>query len=184
MAKKAPGSKLSIRHPKGDVQSSILLIRGERVLLSADLARLYGVSVKQLNQAVKRNPDRFPRDFMFQLTTAEAKRSRSQIVTLKRGQNLKYLPYAFTEEGVAMLSAVLRSPTAVAVSIEIMRVFVQLRRVVTGNEQLRKRLGQLERQLDDHEGKFAVVFDAIEQLMDEADQPPKPRIGFKTEAGE
>ena len=169
-------------HSAARIQSSILQIRGERVMLASELAALYGVSVKQLNQAVKRNPDRFPRDFMFQLTAAEAKRSRSQPVTLKRGHNFKYLPYAFTEEGVAMLSAVLRSPTAVAVSIEIMRVFVHLRRMLVGNEQLRRKLAALERKLADHDGQFAIVFEAIQNLIEEPDDPPKPPIGFETES--
>ena len=107
--------------PAERIQSCIYLVRGQKIMLSTDLADLYGVSVKVLNQAVKRNADRFPSDFMFQLTRQELTCSRSQIVTLKRGQNIKYLPFAFTEQGVAMLSSVLHSPCAVRVNIDIIK---------------------------------------------------------------
>jgi hypothetical protein len=156
-------------------------IRGERVLLDADLAALYGVLSKALNQAVKRNLERFPADFMFQLTREEAQEilaSRSQNVTLKRGGNIKYLPYAFTEQGVAMLSSVLRSPRAVEVNIAIMRTFVQLRRLMDSNRELARKIEALEMKYDE---QFAVVFDAIKQLIsvDEARKvEPKRRIGF------
>jgi hypothetical protein len=173
---------LAARIPAQRIESRIYLIRGQKVMLSNDLAELYGVPAKRLNQAVARNAARFPHDFMFRLTMKEAGNSRSQIVTLKRGMNLKYLPYAFTEQGVAMLSAVLHSPTAVAVSIEIMRVFVRLRRLLASHEGLRRKLADLERKLLDHDGKFAVVFDAIRRLVDEPDPPPKPPIGYHTEA--
>ncbi|HEY7116956.1 MAG TPA: ORF6N domain-containing protein [Tepidisphaeraceae bacterium] len=167
----------------GRIEEQIFLIRGERVMLSGDLAALYGVATRELNQAVKRNRERFPRDFMFQLTRAEAQRSRSQTVTLKRGQNIKYLPYAFTEEGVAMLSAVLRSRRAVAVSIEIMKAFVRLRRMLADHGQLRRKLADLERKLVDHDAKFGMVFQAIEQLLEEPSaEVEKPRIGYETEA--
>jgi hypothetical protein len=151
------------------------------VLLDADLAALYGVSTKVLNQAVKRNPDRFPGDFMFQLTSEEINsivRPRSQIVTLKRGQNIKYLPYAFTEQGVAMLSSVLRSPRAVEVNIAIMRTFVQLRRLMDSNRDLAKRIDALESRYNE---QFAAVFEAIKHLIAEDDTRktrPKRRIGF------
>ena len=137
--------------------------------------------VKVLSQAVKRNIDRFPDDFMFQLTRDEADailRSRSQVVTLKRGQNIKYLPYAFTEQGVAMLSSVLRSPRAVEVNIAIMRTFVQLRRLMDSNRDLARKIEAMEKKYDEH---FTVVFDAIKQLIAD-DQTkkgqPKRRIGF------
>lgn len=151
------------------------------MLLDADLAALYGVSTKVLNQAVKRNPDRFPGDFMFQLTSEEINsivRPRSQIVTLKRGQNIKYLPYAFTEQGVAMLSSVLRSPRAVEVNIAIMRTFVQLRRLMDSNRDLAKRIDALESRYNE---QFAAVFEAIKHLIAEDDTRktrPKRRIGF------
>ena len=164
-----------------NLASLIYLIRGEKVLLSENLAGLYGVSVKALNQAVKRNSERFPQDFMFQLTREEAGAilaSRSQIVTLKRGQNIKYLTYAFTEQGVAMLSSILRSPRAAEVNIAIMRTFVQLRRLMDSNRELARRIEALERRYDE---KFATVFDAIKRLVAEDDArkvKPKRSIGF------
>jgi hypothetical protein len=159
----------------------IYLLRGERVLLSEHLAGLYAVPVKVLNQAVKRNINRFPDDFMFQLTPDESEtifRSRSQIVTLKRGENIKYLPYAFTEQGVAMLSSVLRSPRAVEVNIAIMRTFVQLRRLMDSNRDLARKIEALENRYDE---QFATVFDAIKRLIADDDSRktrPKRGIGF------
>ncbi|MDB5356133.1 MAG: hypothetical protein JWN24_2586 [Phycisphaerales bacterium] len=167
--------------PHERIEQKIYLLRGQKVILSADLASLYGVEPKQLNQAVRRNSDRFPPDFMFQLTREEAELLRSQTVTLKRGQHLKYLPYAFTEEGVAMLSAVLRSSTAVQVSIQIIRVFVRLRQLLASHDQLRRRMEQLERTMVKHDQNFAAVFDAIRQLMAEPKQKRKPPIGYHTE---
>lgn len=164
-----------------NVAPLVCLIRGEKVLLDADLAELYGVGTKVLNQAVKRNSERFPEDFMFQLTREEAgavQSSRSQIVTLKRGQNVKYLSYAFTEQGVAMLSSVLRSPRAIEVNIAIMRTFVQLRRLMDSNRDLARRIEALERRYDE---QFASVFDAIKRLVAEDEgrkAKPKRRIGF------
>lgn len=169
--------------PPERIERRIYLIRGQKVMLSPDLADLYGVPVKQLNQAVTRNLDRFPDDFIFRLSAEESKSLRSQFVTLKgRGRHVKYLPYAFTEEGVAMLSAVLRSATAVRVSIQIMRVFVRLRQLLASNSDLRRRLDELERSMLDHDEKLAVVFDAIRQLMDEPKAKHKPPVGFHTEA--
>jgi hypothetical protein len=158
----------------------VLELRGERVMLSDQLASLYGVPAKQLNQAVKRSAARFPADFMFQLTAEEAaavQRSRSQIVTLKRGANLKYLPFAFTEQGVAMLSSVLRSPTAVEVNIAIMRTFVQLRRMMDSNRDLARKIEDLEKRYDE---QFTVVFEAIKRLVSQDRPPagPRRRIGF------
>ena len=146
-------------------------------MLDTDLAELYEVETKVLNQAVKRNLDRFPADFCFQLTANEADaldRLRSQIVTLKRGEHRKYLPYVFTEQGVAMLSSVLHSPRAVQVNIEIMRAFVRLRRMLASNAGLARKLAALEKKYD---AQFKIVFDAIRQLM----SPPEPKrreIGF------
>lgn len=150
-------------------------------MLSPDLADLYYVPVKQLNQAAKRNLDRFPNDFMFQLSTEEWQLLKSQIVTSSWGGARRARPYAFTEEGVAMLSAVLRSATAVRVSVEIMRVFVRLRQLLSSNDDLRRRLDELERSMLDHDDKLAVVFDAIRQLMDEPKGRLKPPVGFHTE---
>ena len=157
------------------------MVRAERVLFDFDIARLYGVATRSLNQAVKRNRDRFPEDFMFQLTRQEAESlsaSRSQTVILKRGQNIKYLPYAFTEQGVAMLSSVLRSPRAVEVNIAIMRTFVQLRRLMDSNRQLARKIEAMEKKYDE---QFGVVFDPIKRLIAEDDarkSHPRRRIGF------
>lgn len=162
--------------PAEQIQQRILLIRGQKVMLDSDLARLYGVSIKVLNQAVKRNRTRFPDDFMFQLSAAESEALRSQFVTLKlgRGEHRKYVPYAFTEQGVAMLSSVLRSKRAVRVNIMIMRAFVRLREMIASHKDLARRLAELEKKYD---AQFKVVFDAIRQLMEPA--KPKPRrIGF------
>ena len=148
-------------------------------MLDADLATLYGVDTRVLNQAVKRNLDRFPEDFMFQLTRREADgvlASRSQIVILKRGANVKFLPYVFTEQGVAMLSSVLRSPRAVEVNIAIMRTFVQLRRLMDSNRDLARRIEALEKRYDE---QFATVFDAIKRLIAEDEgRRGKPRRGI------
>ena len=155
------------------IETKILLIRGQKVMLDADLAELYEVETKVLNQAVKRNIERFPDDFMFQLTAEEfanlksqsdTSNLRSQIVTLKagRGQHRKYLPYAFTEQGVAMLSSVLRSSRAIEVNIAIMRTFVQLRQMLTSNAELSRKLAAMEKNYDI---KFKAIFEAIHQLM-------------------
>jgi hypothetical protein len=168
------------------VEKLIHLIRGEKILLDTDLAALYGVETRTLNQAVKRNLSRFPQDFMFQLTRGEADiflRSRSQSVTLKRGRNIKYLPYAFTEQGVAMLSSVLRSERAVQVNVAIMRAFVSLRRMLAGNHALAAKLTELERRLEGHDQAIKSLFSAIREFMA---PPAKPRreIGFHAIAKE
>jgi ORF6N domain-containing protein len=159
------------------IAQSIRLLRGQKILLDVDLATLYGVTTKALNQAVNRNRDRFPDDFMFRLSADEAGRSRSQFVTLKRGQNIKYLPYAFTEQGVAMLSSVLRSERAVKVNIAIMRAFVNLRATLETNRELARKFSELERRVGKHDQEIAAIIDAIRQLMA---PPEKPRreIGF------
>jgi hypothetical protein len=156
----------------------ILTVRGHRVLLDADLATLYGVPTKRLNEQVKRNIERFPEEFMFQLTKAEAevvRLSRSQIATLKRGQNIKYLPRVFTEHGVLMAANVLNSPRAVAMSVAIVKAFVRLRQMVLSVEELSRKVTTLERKYD---GQFKIVFDALRQLMAPPPEPPKKRIGF------
>ena len=181
--------------PYERVENAFFIVSGHRVMLDAELAALYGVSTKALNQAVRRNIDRFPSDFMFQLTTTEAERSRSQTVTLNvqdieiaqerirdqpvgtRGSNIKYLPYAFTEQGVAMLSTVLRSQRAVQVNIEIMRAFVRLRQMLQANTELAKKLATLEKKYD---SQFRIVFDAIRDLMAPPTKP-KRHIGFRKE---
>jgi phage regulator Rha-like protein len=167
--------------PVERIESAILAIRGHRVLLDADLAALYGVEIKTLNRAVKRNLERFPADFMFQLNDDEAGGLRYQFGTLKtgRGQHRKYLPYAFTEQGVAMLSSVLRSPRAVQVNIEIMRAFVRLRQILQQSADLARKLAALEKKYD---AQFRVVFDAIRGLM-ALPEPARKRIGFRAEKG-
>jgi ORF6N domain len=164
------------------IEHAILVLRGHKVMLDTDLALLYDVEPKALNRAVKRNLDRFPVDFMFQLTAEEAKCLRYQSGTLDkddkpgRGQYRKYLPYAFTEQGVAMLSSVLRSPRAVQVNIEIMRAFVRLRLMLQQNADLARKLALLEKKYD---AQFRAVFDAIRELM----KPPEKtrrRIGFES----
>jgi hypothetical protein len=171
---------------RGTLQSSIdgciAVVRGHRIMLDRDLAKLYGVQVKAINQAVKRNAERFPADFVFRLDRAEVRALRSQFVTLdggdsklsRRGKHRKYPPYAFTEQGVAMLSSVLKSRRAILVNVEIMRAFVRLRDMIRGNRDLARRLDALEAKYD---RQFKVVFDAIRELM----VPPAPtrrRIGF------
>ena len=160
------------------VEQRIFLIRGQKVMLDADLAELYGVPTKSLNLAVKRNADRFPEDFAFQLTEDEVAGLRFQFETTKRGRGgRRYRPYAFTEQGVAMLSSVLRSPRAVQVNIAIMRAFVRLREMLMSNADLARKLLALENKYD---AQFRVVFDAIRELMEgpPSERPEKPRIGF------
>jgi hypothetical protein len=162
--------------PVERVEQRIVVIRGQRVMLDQDLAELYGVETKVLNQAVRRNASRFPGDFMFQLTDAEfAEGLKSQIVTSNVGRGgRRRPPYAFTEQGVAMLSSVLRSPRAILVNIEIMRAFVRLRQLLSSHKDLVRRLDQLEKKYDE---EFAVVFKALRELMRPADKP-KGKVGF------
>ncbi len=158
------------------IEQTILLIRRHRVMLDTDLAKLYGVTTKVLNQAVKRNATRFPADFMFQLTTEETAALRSQFVTSKSRGGRQYRPYVFTEQGVAMLSSVLHSERAIQVNIAVMRAFVQLREMIGSNKGLARRLNELEKKYD---SQFRVVFEAIRELMTEPELKTK-RIGFKT----
>ncbi|HSW52867.1 MAG TPA: ORF6N domain-containing protein [Sulfuricaulis sp.] len=160
--------------PAERIENCIYLLRGQRVLLDDDLAMLYGVETKILNQAVKRNSRRFPEDFMFRLTVKEFENLRSQFVTSRWGGR-RYPPNAFTEQGVAMLSSVLNSKRAIQVNIEIMRAFVRLRQMLASNAELARKLAALEKKYD---AQFRVVFDAIRELM----TPPAPKkkrsIGF------
>jgi hypothetical protein len=165
------------------IASRILLVRGLRTMLDADLATLYGVQTKVLVQAVKRNLARFPQDFMFQLSSEEWANLRSQIVTSSSSHGgRRTAPYAFTEQGVAMLSSVLSSERAIAVNIEIMRAFVRLRDLLASNKELAKRFAELERRLErrlhDHDRAIADILDAIRQLMAPSPGSPKRRIGF------
>ena len=164
--------------PAERIEHSILLLRGQKVMLDRDLADLYCVATKVLNQAVTRNRKRFPVDFMFQLNKTEYQDWRSQIVTSNPGarMGLRRRPYAFTEQGVAMLSSVLRSDRAVEVNIEIMRAFVRLRQLLASNKELARKLAALE---DKYDERFKVVFDAIRRLMTPAAPKKKSRIGFQ-----
>ena len=180
------------------IQNRIYEIKGERVLLDFDLAVLYEVPTKVLNQAVKRNIKRFPKDFMFQLTKEELEElklqietsetgdsSRSQNVTLKsgRGSNVKYLPYAFTEQGIAMLSGILNSDKAIAMNIAIMRAFVEVRRILIQETDLRIQLNQIRERIGEHDTQLNAIYDAMENLLDEKAAQKKfgdrKRIGFK-----
>ncbi len=160
--------------PMEVIEDKIFFIRGEKVMLDADLAKLYGVETKVLLQAVKRNIDRFPADFMFQLTNQELAILRSQIVTSSQWGGRRYPPYAFPEQGVAMLSSVLNSPRAIKVNIQIIRTFVRLRQMLASNAELSGKLNELEKKYD---AQFRVVFDAIRSLMTPP-EPKKRRIGF------
>ena len=161
--------------PVDRIEKAILLIRGQKVMLDADLAELYGVETKVLVQAVKRNLERFPEDFMFQLSQEEFAILRSQTVTSSDWGGRRYRPYAFTEQGVAMLSSVLRSQRAIQVNIEIMRAFIRLRQMLASHVELARKLDALEKKYD---AQFKQVFEAIRQLM----APPEPKrrpIGFR-----
>jgi len=160
-----------------EIEHAILLIRGQKVMLDRDLARLYDVETKALNRAVQRNLDRFPADFMFQLAEEEYDSLRFQFGTLKRGQHSKYLPFVFTQEGVAMLSGVLRSPRAVQVNVAIMRAFVRLRETLSLHKELAHKLADLERKIENHDENIRSLFDAIRQLMTPPESPRR-EIGF------
>jgi hypothetical protein len=161
--------------PVERIEQAILLIRGAKVILDRTLAELYGVETKQLKRAVRRNINRFPPDFMFELTKEEYQSLRYQFGTLKRGEHSKYLPLAFTEQGVAMLSSVLNSSRAIEVNILIMRAFVRLRGMISSYKELLRKLEDMEKKYDE---QFRVVFEAIRQLMTPPD-PPRKRIGFE-----
>jgi phage regulator Rha-like protein len=163
--------------PNESIVNKIVFLRGEKVLLDYDLAELYSVETKVLKQAVRRNIKRFPGDFMFELTKEENQSLRSQNVTLKRGQHSKYLPFAFTEQGVAMLSSVLNSERAIEVNISIMRAFVQLRKMIASNNKLARKLAELEQHLESHDEQIQAIFEAIRQLMTPPEKPRK-KIGF------
>ena len=158
-------------------EQCIVRLRGQAVMLDTDLAAIYGVAVKRLNQQVTRNPDRFPDDFCFQLSETEWRSLRLQIATLKRGQHRKYMPYAFTEHGAIMAATVLNSPQAVQMSVAVVRAFVKLRRMALSVEALARKVAALEQKYD---ANFRDVFQAILQLMTPPD-PPRRKIGFDVE---
>ena len=162
------------------IEDKILIIRGKKVMLDTDLAKLYDVSVRILNQAVKRNSDRFPEDFMFQLSDEEVACLRSQIVISNKSRGgRRYLPYVFTEQGVAMLSSILNSRRAVLVNIEIMRTFVKLREMIISHKDLQIKIEEMEKKYDE---KFQVVFRALRNLLNSPfKEKSKRQIGFKRE---
>jgi len=160
------------------IEQKILLVKGRKVMLDGDLATLYGVTTKRLNEQVRRNLKRFPQDFMYQLSDEEFESLRSHFATLKtgRGKHRKYLPHVFTEQGIAMLSTVLNSERAIEVNIQIMRTFVKLREMMLSHKDLARKLNDLEKKYD---GQFQIVFGAIRQLI-EVEERPKRKIGFST----
>lgn len=161
------------------IATRIIELREKKVMLDQDLAKLYGVQAKVLNQAVKRNIKRFPGDFMFQLSWKEAESSRSQIVTLKQGGNIKYLPYAFTEHGIAMLSSVLNSERAIQVNILIMRAFTKLREILLTHKELAVKIEALENKYTEHDQTIREIFEAIKKLLELPPVNQKPPIGFR-----
>lgn len=169
------------------VERVIVAVRGQRVILSADLARIYGVESRVLNQAVKRNAERFPPDFAFRLNAEEAaqvRRSRSQPVILKRGANVKYPPLAFTEHGAVMAATVLNSRRAVQMSIFVVRAFLRLREWVRGRAELSARLTQLERRVGQHDQELRAIIQAMRQLVQPLEPLRRRRIGFGAPASE
>jgi len=170
------------------IATRILELRGKKVMLDRDLAKLYGVKVKRLNEQVKRNRKRFPDDFMFQVTKEEIDslrsqnvtlNSRSQFATLKQGKNIKYLPYAFTEHGIAMLSSVLNSERAIQVNILIMRAFTKLREILLTHKDLAAKIEALEKKYAEHDQTIKEIFQAIKQLLEPPPIKQKPQIGFR-----
>ena len=162
------------------IEKKIFIIRGCRVMLDSDLAELYGIETFNLNKAVKRNLSRFPEDFMFQLTESEFKSLIFHIGMSKEGRGgRRYLPYAFTEQGVAMLSSVLNSKQAIQVNIAIMRAFIRLKTIISAHKELGFKIQALERKVGSHDADIQLIFEAIRKLMEPPSAPPKPRIGFK-----
>ena len=162
--------------PHGLIENRIFLIRGHKVMLDFHLAELYGVEAKLLKRAVRRNINRFPHDFMFELTNEEYDILRSQFGTSSWGGR-RYPPYAFTEQGVAMLSSVLHSQSAIHVNIQIIRAFVKLRKILSTHKELAFKLKQLEAKVEKHDGEIQAIFEAIRQLMVLPEKPKRP-IGF------
>jgi len=167
--------------PTGKIEQAILQIRGERVILDSDLAGLYGVETKRLNEQVKRNIDRFPEDFMFQLSAEEQGALRSQSATSKGRGGRRYAPFAFTEHGAIMAANVLNSPRAVEASVYVVRAFVRLRNMLMQDKEFAARLDKLESHVGKQDRQLVALIAAIRQLMTPPD-PPKKRIGFQTEA--
>lgn len=169
--------------PVERIAQSILVLRGQKVIIDTDLAALYGVTTKRFNEQVRRNLERFPADFMFQLTEVEWESLRSQFATLKpgRGQHRKYLPYAFTEHGAIMAATILNSPRATEVSVYVVRAFVALREMLTGNKELAAKLNELAHKVDSHDQAIAGLINAMRELMRPPEPARKQPIGFVTE---
>ncbi len=164
--------------PQESIEQKIFLIRGQKVMLDKDLAELYGVKTKRLNEQVKRNSRRFPEDFMFQLTKEQKEELVANCDRFKALKHSTINPYAFTEQGVAMLSSVLKSDRAIQVNIQIMRVFTRLRQMLATHKELAQKLEEHEQRIEQHDGEIATIFEAIHQLMAPPVSPPK-KIGFK-----
>jgi ORF6N domain len=186
MKKKQTAKDVKISVPVEIIQNKIYLIRGHKVMLDKELAELYEVSTRRLKEQVRRNSKRFPTDFMFELTWKETLKfsSRSQFATLKKGRNIKYLPFAFTEQGVAMLSSVLNTDRAIEVNIQIMRIFTKLREMMISHKNLARKIEDLERKFQDkfkeHDQKFILIFNAIKDLLSDKEEAAKKRgpMGF------
>jgi len=175
MAKK----EIALIIPDEVIMNKIYYIRGQKVMIDNDLAELYGVETKRLKEQVKRNIERFPERYMFELTKEEAEVSRSQNATLKRGENIKYLPYAFTEHGVLQLSNVLKSKKAIAVSLKIIDVFIQLREILANHTELRLEVEKIKRKLDNQDKNMEVVFKYLDELLEKKENPtPRVKIGY------
>jgi cell division protein FtsL len=160
--------------------SKILLIRDQKVMIDSDLARLYGVETKQLKRQVRRNIERFPQDFMFELTKSEFEILRSQFGTFKQGEHSKYLPMVFTEQGVAMLSSVLNSPAAIKVNIEIIRVFTKIREVLTESLNVKLEIEEIKKKLMNHDKNIELIFNYLDEMMEKQDNPKERiKIGYK-----
>ncbi|MGB3948798.1 MAG: ORF6N domain-containing protein [Bacteroidia bacterium] len=166
--------------PDEVIMNKIYYIRGQKVMLDSDLAELYGVETKRLKEQVRRNIERFPERYMFELTKEEAEVSRSQFATLKRGENIKYLPYAFIEHGVLQLSNVLKSKKAIAVSLKIIDVFIQLREILNNSTELRLEIEKIKRKLDNQGKNMEVVFKYLDELLEKKENTkPRKQIGYK-----
>jgi hypothetical protein len=174
--KQESGAYMRSLIPLEVIEKKILLIAGQKVMLDSDLAALYGVTTKRLNEQVRRNLKRFPSDFIYQLSAEEFESLRSHFATIKigRGKHRKYLPYVFTEQGIAMLSSVLNSDRSIEVNIQIMRTFVKLREMISTHKDLAKKLSELEKKYD---SQFQIVFEAVRQIL-ETETKPKKKIGF------
>jgi hypothetical protein len=167
--------------PAGKIEKHILMIRGEKVIIDADLAEFYSVLTKRLNEQVKRNKNRFPEDFLFQLTADEKSEVVAKCDHLEKLKFSKILPYAFTEHGAIMAASVLKSPQAIEVSIFIVRAFVKLRQAIAEHKELTRKISQIERQLSGHDNQIAAIIQTIKKLIQPTIVPKKRRIGFNTE---